>query len=177
MKKIEFGYSNADEPTGAWEALTIKEGTYLYEAEYYGTVRFDDAYYMVSKVNEDKYNRYPNLVGKFIVREALMDVYPDASIVMFLDSNETSVSNQLETYLNMNGIRENISTYDDIFKYLNGVGKNIGFFSLLDLKDKVTATSIRHNVFESKKQVIQNCRDSFYGMQLRLNELENIKQR
>lgn len=39
----------------------------------------------MAKILEDEYGRYPGLVGNFIVRSALADMYPDGSGIMYLD--------------------------------------------------------------------------------------------
>ena len=67
MKKIEFGYANEMNPTGSWQGIGIKEGLLLTEADYYGAIKYEDNSYIVAKVKEDQYGRYPHLVEKFIV--------------------------------------------------------------------------------------------------------------
>ena len=95
MKKIEFGFSNDSNPTGSWEGLGIKEGLMINDADYYGAIHYEGYNYIISKVVDDEYCRYPEFVGKFIVRPALCDVYADGSVTMYLNSEENIVSKKL----------------------------------------------------------------------------------
>ena len=109
MKKIEFGYANDYKPSGSWQGLGIKEGLLLADAEYYGVVNYGRDSFIVAKVIEDKYGRYPQLLGNFIVRPAIADMYPDGSGILFLDQEQSGIGEQIEKYL----YRLNL----EIFKY------------------------------------------------------------
>ena len=76
MKKIEFGFANEQNPRGSWEGIGIKPGLLLNEADYYGVVNVNRDSYIVAKVTKDDNNRYPQLLDKFIVRQAIADIYP-----------------------------------------------------------------------------------------------------
>ena len=100
MKKIEFGYANEKEPKGSWEGIGIKQGMLLTEADLYGFVKVGNNSYVVAKVTKDEYNRYQELLDKFLVRPALADLYPDGSGIIFLDQEQSLEAYQLEEYLN-----------------------------------------------------------------------------
>ena len=86
MKKIEFGFANDAEPKGSWQGIGIKDGLLLTDAVYYGAISFNGNNFIVAKVDNDEYNRFPSLLDKFIVRDAVVDVYADGSNTLFLNS-------------------------------------------------------------------------------------------
>lgn len=65
------------------------------EADYYGSVEFEGNYYIVAKVVKDDYNRYPQLLDNFIVRQALCDLYADGSANLMLNQEETQITRML----------------------------------------------------------------------------------
>lgn len=171
IKKIEFGYTNDYERTGSWEGMGIKEGLLLTDAEYYGAINYGKDSFIVAKVVEDEYRRYPQLVGDFIVRPAIADIYPDGSGFLYLDQEQSRIGEEIERYLN--NIRDRISDYDDILRYCDFVQRGNRLFNLIDDSGKVTAISIRHDIFEIKNTALKNCHQTFSDLQ-RQAELTNI---
>lgn len=170
MKKIDFGYSNDFDPKGSWEGMGIKKGLMLTNADYYGSIEFEGNYYIVAKVIEDKYNKYPQLLNQFIVRQALCDLYADGSAIIMLNQDETIVTKKLESYLNNQQIKDRITTIDDVIKLSNGVHKSSNAFILGELAPlgTVLSTSITPEAFERKNSAINSCHHSISYMQIEL---------
>lgn len=169
MKQIKFGYSNDIDPKGSHEGMGIKPGVFLTEANYYGAVEYDGNSYIVAKVVEDKYNRYPHLVGKFIVRDAIADMYADGSGCLFLNQEQSLTAQQLENHLNSENIKNRITTANDILIFCNGVHKANKMFTLLEMDTYFSATSILPEAFEQKNEALKNCHKSFSELQRSLS--------
>lgn len=149
MKKIEFGFANEKNPSGSWQGIGINSEVPLTEAEYYGALKFRGTSYVVAKVTEDKYGRWPNLVGRFIVRPAVADIYSDGSGVIFLEQEQSLNGNQLENFLNNPQFKEKIHNLDDIVNFIkNGITKNNEPFDACAVSDVYLTTSIKHEEFE-----------------------------
>lgn len=178
MKKIEFGYANEKEPKGSWEGIGIKQGMLLTEADLYGFVKVGNNSYVVAKVTKDEYNRYQELLDKFLVRPALADLYPDGSGIIFLDQEQSLEAYQLEEYLNSPQVKDRISSIEDVISLSNGVVPADKAFKLLTAQERVVTTSINHDAFERKNSALKKCHLSFSELQMRyeqqLSESENV---
>lgn len=174
MKKIEFGYANEIDPKGSWEGIGIKHGMLLTDADYYGAIELHGNSYIVAKVVEDKYDRFPELVNNFIVRGAVADMYADGSGTLFLDQEQSFEAQQIENYLNQDLVKNKINDFSDIVGYVKGLQPANKFFTLLSMNDKVIATSITHEAFEIKNEAIKNCRQTFSEMQKSLTETRSM---
>ncbi len=157
MKKIEFGFSNDENPRGSWQGIGINDGTFLSEAEYYGSFGYDNNNYILVKVVKDEYRRNPELLDNFIVRKALCDLYQDGSAVLMLNQEKDMVCQQLENYFNNPQIKEKIHSIDDAIKLCQGTYKSPDSFILAELRDTVVATSIIPETFDRKNEAIKNC--------------------
>ena len=177
MKKIEFGYSNDLEPTGSHEGMGLKPGLFLTDAEYYGAIKYEDNSYIVAKVTKDEYGRFPHLLGNFIVRPAIADMYVDGSGTIFLDQEESMISQQLEARLNNPQIKDRISNIIDVKNYCNGVYMADRSFKYLTLDDSFSACSIRHEAFERKNEALKSCSGSFSQLQEEILRMENSYKR
>ena len=154
MRKIEFGYSNDLNTKGSWQGIGINPEVFLTSANYYGTIAVGADCFVVSKVVEDEYGRYPELLNKFIVRDAIYDLYPDGSGTLMLDQEVSEYAKQLEETLNTSRIKYKIGTVNDIFKNVAGINKPNHSFELMEndmAKYPIIATSVRHSVFEKIK--------------------------
>lgn len=168
MKRIEFGFANDDEPKGSWQGIGIRDGLLLTDAIYYGAVAdvADGDNYIVAKVDKDEYGRFPNLLGKFIVRDALVDVYADGSSTLFLNQEVSDLAKGLEAFLNNEMFLGEINSIDDVIR-LTGrafipASKS---FKLVELDSKIVSTSITPEAFDVKNTAIKNCHKSFSDMQ------------
>ena len=173
MKKIEFGHNNDLDPKGSWKAIGINPGLLLHEAEYYGAIKYEENSYIVAKVTKDEYGNFPHLVGKFIVRPAIADMFPDGSGNIFLDQEETLVSQQIQARLNDPLIRDRITNIHGVINNCNGVYPADRAFKFLTLDDNFHTTSITHEAFERKNEAIKNCKKSFSQLQEQILSIEN----
>ena len=165
MKKIEFGFANEDEPKGSWQGIGIKEGLLLTDAVYYGAISFNGNNFIVAKVDNDEYNRFPSLLDKFIVRDAVVDVYADGSNTLFLNQEVSWDAESIQMYINNDKIRERINSIDDIIMFCDGVHLANKFFKLVELDNSIIATSITNDAFTAKNEAIKNCRYTLSDMQ------------
>lgn len=166
MKKIEFGFSNDSNPTGSWEGIGLREGVLLTEADYYGSISYANNNYIIAKVGEDEYHRFPELVGNFIVRQALCDLYADGSVILMLNQENDPVSRQIAEFLNSPQVKDRITKVEDIIRLGNDISRSPNSFILAELNDEVIATSIDPVVFAQKNEAIKNCRNSISDMQM-----------
>lgn len=173
MKKIEFYFNNQPDALGPVDGLGINPGLLLPDAEYYGAIKYEDNSYIVAKVTKDEYGRFPHLLGKFIVRPAIADMYADGSRTIYLDQEESLITKQLEARLNEPQVRDRISNINDIFNNCNGVYMADRSFKFLTLDDSVIATSITHEAFERKNEALKSCRYSFSNLQEQLLSMNN----
>lgn len=176
MKKIEFGYSNSSNPTGSYEGMGIKPNSFLTEAEYYGSAEFEDNYYIIAKVVEDEYNKFPQLLNNFIVRQALCDLYADGSGILMLNQEETQITIMLENHLNNSQYKEKITTIEDVINLSNGLHKSSNAFMLLELTNGaiIPSTSIIPEAFERKNEALKAYTNhSFSDLSEELLEKEN----
>ena len=152
MKKIEFGFANEDEPRGQWEGIGIREGLLLTDATYYGAIAHNG-----------------DLVGKFVVIDALVDVYADASCTLFLNQEQSLTAKRAEMFLNDERVREKIANIEDVIRVCDGVRRANNFFKLIELDEKIIATSIRPDVFTEKSDAMKHCHNTFSDSQRMLN--------
>ena len=164
MKKIEFGFANEENPRGSWQGIGIRDGLLLTDASYYGAISYRDNNFIVAKVDSDEYGRFPSLVGKFIVRDALVDVYADGSNTLFLNQTVSRDAEDIQSILNDDRIRDRITDIDDIINFCNGIHQASRFFKLVELDDKIIATSITDEAFTAKNDAIKNCRYTISDM-------------
>lgn len=171
MKKIEFGYSNDANPTGSHAGMGIKPGLLLCDADYYGSIEFEGDYYIIAKVVEDKYNRFPQLLDNFIVRQALCDLFADGSAVLMLNQEESEITKMLENCLNNSQIKNKISTIEDIISLVPGLHRSSDAFILAEFgyNGRIVSTSILPEAFERKNSAIKSCHRPISSLQEALN--------
>lgn len=157
MKTIEFGFDNNMEPTGSWQGMGIKEGLLLVDAQYIGSVEVDEQHFVIAKVEKDEYNRFPDLAGKFIVRDALVDVYADGSTTLFLNQQQSAWAKQIENLINLPQVNAKIHNIEDVFNAVNGIHRSNNAFKIEEMKDKLIATSIVPEAYERKYEAINHC--------------------
>lgn len=170
MKQIEFGYSNDVDPKGSHEGMGIRPGLLLTDADYYGSIMFEGDYFIVAKVVEDEFNHYPQLLDKFIVRQALCDLYPDGSTILMLNQEETELTRMLEQHLNDPQIKDRITSLQDIINSSSEIHRSSPAFILgeIECNGKVLSTSITPEAFERKNSAIKSCHHSISYMQQEL---------
>ena len=161
MKAIEFGYDNSIEPTGSYEGIGIRPGLMLCDAQYIGTIMYEGNHYMIAKAIKDTNGNYPELLGKFVVREALYDVYPDGSGVYMIEQEENETANNIATFLNNPAINDKIDTVEDVYDYISEARPALRIFKLAEIDDIILCTAITSEAFEIKNNAIKNCHASF----------------
>lgn len=160
MRSVHLGYSNEMMPTGSAEGIGIKPGLMLISADYYGAFNYEDNTYIVMKVVSDEYNRFPHLLNKFIVRESIYDLYVDGGGNLYLNQEETDITNMFERYLNSPEIKDKITGTPSMVPLFNGVYIPPKSYSLLELgpeTNHVYAVSILPEVFNRKKSELKKC--------------------
>lgn len=175
MKKVKFGRADSEYPMPGWEKLALSDQKKIFHAECYGFVEDNFNSYIVAKTYDDDESLSPELLGKFIVRPAIADMYKDGSGMIYLDQEESLVSQRLETYLNHSKIRDKIKSIDDVSFWCDGICKTSNkVFKFLTMdSDTIMTTSIIHEAFERKKKALEECRGSFSDLQYELNMMNN----
>ncbi len=172
MKKIEFGFANEKDPKGSWQGIGINPNLMLLEAQYFGAVCYGNEYLIVAKVTKDKYSKHPQLLNKFIVREALVDLYKDGSGILFLNQEESLPARQLEAILNDQRYIDRFHNLEDVKRFLP-VSSATKAFDMISSDSKIISTSITPEAFNDKKDAIYRCRGSFSDLQKQLDRYSN----
>ena len=114
MIKIQFGFANEMNPNGSWHGIGIKDGLMLLEADYYGAISYLHEDYVVAKVVEDEYNRFPELLDKFIIIPAIRRTNNDWSVILLLNQEKNATSRVLESLINNEKIKNGKTSNEDI---------------------------------------------------------------
>ena len=165
MKKVEFGYNDDRNPNGQWKGIGISPDLGIINADYYGAIKYDGNNYLIAKVVEDRNNRFPYLLNKFIVKPAIADMYADGSGNIFLDMEDSLESDQIQAYLNRENVKDNIKDIRDVITYCHGTELADRTFTYLTLGDSFITTSIPHDNFQMRNDAIKSCRKSFSELQ------------
>ena len=178
MKRIYFGYNNSESKSGAyvpssWEGIFINPNLQLHDATFFGFIDYDNRNYLVAKVTDDRYNRYPELLGKFIVREALCDLLSSGACELFLDQKENIMTVQLQNCINEN--RDKITDIDDVIKYTNRAIPASNAFKLAEMSNEIYATSILTEEFNKKREALKRCCSSMSTLQMEKEALIEYK--
>ncbi|MFI3260376.1 MAG: hypothetical protein R3Y13_01510 [bacterium] len=173
--KIEFGHEEKENPVGAWEGIGIKNGLLLVEAEYLGAAYFNDTQFIAANVNKDDYNKYPELLGKIIIREALVDMFADGSTTLFLNQEETETTRFLQNIVNCPGIRGKINNMNDLVSFHEDIYCANKSFEYIVYNNNVIATSIREDIFKKKNALLSKNHSSFCSLLDENSSLRNIQ--
>ena len=169
MQKINFMYSNSNTPTGSGEGLGLKKGLMLTEADYYGAMEFDNNDYILVKATEDEYNHYPELLNKFLVLPALVDIYKDGSGTLYVSQEQDAVCKQIQKYIAVLSDKKRIENVNDIVTVYSGVHYGNKLFDLLTDEKytygcDINAVAILPSVFDEMNETIKNNHESFYDL-------------
>lgn len=167
MKKIDFGREESSNPTGGFEKIGTDDG--VLNAELIDFIGIDGNNYLVSKVT-DCFNKSSINPGGIYVKEALVDIYADGSTVMFLNNGNKEMCDALEKTLNSYQIADLIKNGASLNSIIGNsfVPKSFDIASLTDL---LLATEINEDVFEHKKELINNCHHTISFMQEEVDKL------
>lgn len=162
MKKIEFGFDNNLNPTGSWQGIGINPKVMLLDAEYIGSVSIEGNNYIITKTVNQTRNYQENM---FLVRNALVDLFPSGSGILYLSQNENEITNGLENLLNNPNVKDKIITVEDVLRVCSAANYSMPSFRIIESSPKIIATSILPEVFEEKNNAINNCHKTFTQIQ------------
>lgn len=165
MKKIKFGYSLDDNPTGSWSGIGIEPGKPMTNGDYIGSFNHEGNDYVLARISDNNSSIFKHEIGKYIVRDALVDVYADGSNVMYLDLETSSFAQQMETAINERNKYEDIEDINKLAEYNDNINISHSFFRITEDPDNIIATSIKHEAFEEKRDLLKNCHQSFIELQ------------
>lgn len=174
MKKINFGYSNDNNPRGSSEGIGASPNLDIIDSEYIDFVRFDDNVYLISKVGM-VFKGQENKVGTIDVREVIADMYVDGSGIIFANQEKSSVCRSLESSLA--NAKDFIEKGVSVQQICGGYRAPDSFKSLLNdgnsslIEQPLHVVGIKPEIFQEKKRLLSNCRSSFSSMQRELEEL------
>ncbi len=143
MKKVEYGFSNSNDPIGSWEGMGIKnkpEGPV--DGEFLGIIRLADEDYLIGRTTM-AFGNDPKYIGKITARRATARKYKDGSGIIFLDMDESDRTKAIEEVL-----EEKNATEEKIKSLVNR-----DYDSLISNSDEIITTSIKHEVFERIKML------------------------
>ena len=162
MKKIEFGFDNNLNPTGSWQGIGINPKVMLLDAEYIGSISIEGNNYIITKTVKQTRNYQENM---FLVRNALVDLFPSGSGILYLSQNENEITNGLENLLNNPNVKDKIITVEDVLRVCSAANYSMPSFRIIESSPKIIATSILPEVFEEKNNAINNCHKTFTQIQ------------
>ena len=162
MKKIEFGFDNNLNPTGSWQGIGINPKVMLLDAEYIGSISIEGNNYIITKTINQTRNYQENM---FLVRNALVDLFPSGSGILYLSQNENEITNGLENLLNNPNVKDKIITVEDVLRVCSSANYSMPSFRIIESSPKIIATSILPEVFEEKNNAINNCHKTFTQIQ------------
>lgn len=162
MKKIEFGFDNNLNPTGSWQGIGINPKVMLLDAEYIGSISIEGNNYIITKTVNQTRNYQENM---FLVRNALVDLFPSGSGILYLSQNENEITNGLENLLNNPNVKDKIITVEDVLRVCSAANYSMPSFRIIESSPKIIATSILPEVFEEKNNAINNCHKTFTQIQ------------
>lgn len=170
MKKVHFGYENSNRPVGSFEGLGVSdEAKGPIQGNFIGILNYMDKDFLITKVSL-AYKTVENQVGKIDVRDAIADIYPDGSGVLYIDRQKSDECLQLENLFNDEKTKELLQKGVSINNIFTG-GILSFAFECVTKSDVILATSIKHEIFEKKKQLISCCNHSFSDLQQEIEEL------
>lgn len=162
MKKIEFGFDNNLNPTGSWQGIGINPKVMLLDAKYIGSISIEGNNYIITKTINQTRNYQENM---FLVRNALVDLFPSGSGILYLSQNENEITNGLENLLNNPNVKDKIITVEDVLRVCSAANYSMPSFRIIESSPKIIATSILPEVFEEKNNAINNCHKTFTQIQ------------
>ena len=162
MKKIEFGFDNNLNPTGSWQGIGINPKVMLLDAEYIGSISIEGNNYIITKTINQTRNYQEKL---FLVRNALVDLFPSGSGILYFSQNENEITNDLENLLNNPNVKDKIITVEDVLRVCSAANYSMPSFRIIESSPKIIATSILPEVFEEKNNAINNCHKTFTQIQ------------
>lgn len=171
IMEVHFGYDSSNHPTGGHEGMGClgEKATGPINGDFIDFICLDSENYLITKITS-AFPDSQHKVSKYDVRRALVDVFADGSAVLYLDGVQDYKCQQIETVLNMEKTKVMLEKGWTIREICEAGFSPDGFNATKG--EVILATSIKHDVFEKKKNLIANCRKSISEMQQELEELK-----
>ena len=174
MKKIDFGREESNNPKGSFEKIGTNDG--VLQGELADFINIDGNTYLISKIDSTfKDSQYQ--VGDYYVKEAIIDLYADGSLALFLNSGNEEMCRAIQGRLNSAEMKRLINDGMPISEIFRSqfVPKSFMYLTLIDSKLPITTTEINEDIFETKKELINNCHQSISNMSKTIEDIYRQK--
>ena len=174
MTKINYGYDTSLNPTGSHEGMGANknEKNTIIEGELVELFTLDGKTYLVSKSTMVMGDKNNEMTGNYDVRDIIADLFPDGSAIFFLDEHKSRNSLVFEQLFNNEKSRELLEKGIKPKELVNGHYPS-PIFIYQGALPSMTVTSIPSEVFEQKRDLINNCHKSISAMQEEILSKEN----
>ena len=172
MTKIDFGFENSMNPKGMFEGIGISGETKgAIRGEFLGVFQMDDMNYLAARTTMAFKDEG---IGQIVVRRALADLYHDGSGNLFIDQLCGEDCKRLETLLNSNRAQEKLNKGARLIDICDGYLPSNSFDCLTNVGEyaSIVAVAIKHEVFESKRTLLERSRLPMSEMQRKIEALE-----
>lgn len=170
MKKVNFGYNNSID-NGVFEGIglgSVVSGRTVgpVSGNLLGVVSLGNDDFLVSEVTQ-AFGNDENYIGRIIVRDACVDLFPDASALLFIDQQESVISRKLEELLNKDKEKAKIENGRSLYDICSGNVPSFAYECAIHSSSDfpVSVVALKHDVFKNKKSNIAKCHSSFSDMQ------------
>lgn len=183
MKILHFGYDRSSHPYGTFdeEGLGLKENGKLVgptHGELICVIKLYNDNYIVYKVIK-AFNNDERYIGKYEVRRAIADLYSNGTGVLYIDKKKDYNSERLEAIINFDDFQNRLAAGEDFIKILDILpSNNYAFDGVLKMKDEnecINVSTIDHDVFEYKNNLLKACLSSMSDMQEKIETLSKHK--
>lgn len=177
MKKIDFGREESDNPKGGFDKIGTDDG--VLQGQLADFINIDGSTYLISRI-ESTFRNSNQQVGDYYVKEAITDLYADGSATLFLNSGNEEMCRAIQGRLNTGEIKKLVSEGMPISEVFRSqlVPKSFMFLTLFESSVPLIATEINEDIFEVKKELINNCHESISSMREKVENMykkENVR--
>ena len=170
MKKIDFGREENNNPKGSFDKIGTDDG--VIQGKLADFINIEGSTYLISKI-ESTFKDSPYQIGDYYVKEAITDLYADGSLTLFLNNGNEEMCRAIQGRLNSAEIKRIINDgmpISEIFK--SGLTpKTFMYLTLIESELPITATEINEDIFENKKELINNCHQSISNMKKTIEDM------
>lgn len=174
MRKIDFGREESNNPKGSFEKIGTDDG--VLQSELVEFINIDGSTYLISKIDSTfKDSQYQ--IGDYYVKEAIIDLYADGSLTLFLNNGNEEMCRAIQGRINSAEMKRLINDgmpISEIFKS-QFVPKSFMYLTLIDSKLPITTTEINEDIFETKKELINSCQQSISNTRQTIENLYKEK--
>jgi len=166
MKEVGFGFSNDIRPSGSFEGIGLGTTSGPVKGEHLGFIELDGTNYIIARTTMSFRDEG---IGKIVVREALADLYPDGSAILFLNQYVSDRCLRLEEHFNSPKTIELLAKGIPVKELSPGFRSSLAY-ECASRGEHFSATAIKKEVFEQKKELLRKCTMSFSEMRRQLEE-------